>query len=455
MERAERDRLITENLPLVGYHVSEMLRRVPSHIQREDLAAAGSLALVQAAESFDPSQGVPFNRYAAFRVKGAMLDELRSMDWASRGARQRAKQLDEVSQALTMSTGRLPTREELASAMGVAPAQVEAIQSDAQRRVVSIDGASDNEDNRAMEIVDDEMTPEESLLGDERSQYLRAAVKALPERLRYVIEQTFEHDRQVSDIAEELGVTQSRVSQLRTEALEMLRKGMTAHLEEESAGPAEAQGVAERRRAAYVQEVGAQAKQLEKERQRQAVQRKLAPASPLSTPSTPPAKPAESVHVTSAAPTAESASAASSPTTAPPATPNAPASAPVSAATPASAETKTAPSSGPKRTDARLFAASRPRLEMPSPRGEEPGSEAASGEENGSENAEKSPKTQPENPEVTESETSGWREGEGSTPPDDGKNVQVKKPASFVPGLGLRARPAADGGLKRPQGGAD
>lgn len=93
-----RNELIEKNLPLVGYQVAELLRRVPSFVQREDLASAGSLALVQAANSYDPKTGVPFHRYAVYRIRGAMLDELRSMDWATRGARQRTKQLEERSE---------------------------------------------------------------------------------------------------------------------------------------------------------------------------------------------------------------------------------------------------------------------------------------------------------------------------------------------------------------------
>ncbi|MDO5672864.1 MAG: sigma-70 family RNA polymerase sigma factor [Actinomycetaceae bacterium] len=257
MNTQEREALIVDNLPLVGYHVSEMLRRVPSHVQREDLAAAGSLALVQAAHSFDPSQGVPFHKYAAFRVRGAMVDELRGMDWASRGVRQRAKQLEEVQQTLMASSGRVPTREELASALGCDVAQVEAIQHDVNRKILSIDGS---EEYTAIQIVDPEMGPEDRVLTDERQLYLHAAVAALPERLRYVVQETYFKDRQVSELAEELDVTQSRVSQLRSEALALMRDGMSVQLD--GAVLPEAKGVAQRRRVSYCEEVGRQARLL-------------------------------------------------------------------------------------------------------------------------------------------------------------------------------------------------
>src|SRR5690242_19102732 len=107
------------HLPLVGYAVSEMQHRVPPTVSRDELASAGSLALVLAAQAYDPQTGVPFARYASLRIKGALVDELRSMDWASRGARQRVRELAATSERLTSVLKRKPTREELANAMGV------------------------------------------------------------------------------------------------------------------------------------------------------------------------------------------------------------------------------------------------------------------------------------------------------------------------------------------------
>ena len=253
-----RNELIEKNLPLVGYQVAELLRRVPSFVQREDLASAGALALVQAAGSFDPEQGVPFHRYAIYRIRGAMLDELRAMDWATRGARQRTKQLEEMTQTLTAAEGRAPTREELASALGVAVEKVESTQIDAARRLVSIDAASPREDDtRGIELVDEGQTPEDTILDDERMVYLRASVQALPQRLRFVVEQIFFEERPIQDIASEMGVTQSRVSQLRTEALAMMRDGMTHHLEPDLApeDDEEPTGIVKKRRDSYRQKV--------------------------------------------------------------------------------------------------------------------------------------------------------------------------------------------------------
>ena len=86
-DTAERDALITSSIPVVTHIVRETMGRVPSHVSRDDLTSAGLTALVQASKSFDASRGVPFARYAATRVRGAILDELRGIDWASRSVR--------------------------------------------------------------------------------------------------------------------------------------------------------------------------------------------------------------------------------------------------------------------------------------------------------------------------------------------------------------------------------
>ncbi len=249
--------LVVENMPLVGYHVNAMLGRVPSYVSRSDLVSAGALALVRAARGYDETTGVPFARYASLRIKGALIDELRGMDWVSRGARRRARQVTEVADQLTAALGRAPRRDELAAAMGVGVEEVDFARSDAEVRVLSIDGY---DGSIAETVVSTGISPEESLLADERLTFLRAGVSSLPERLRFVVEELFFHDRAVADLAEEMGVTQSRISQLRTEALGLLKDGMNASLDPELVPAADRpDGVAERRRRAYFAEVAARA----------------------------------------------------------------------------------------------------------------------------------------------------------------------------------------------------
>ncbi|MEV8503781.1 sigma-70 family RNA polymerase sigma factor [Actinoplanes sp. NPDC051475] len=249
----ELENLIRENMPLVGHMVREMLFKVPAHVHRDDLASAGYAALVTAAQAFDASRGIPFGRFAAVRVRGALLDELRSMDWASRSVRARARRADVARQELTGQLGRTPTPSELAELLGVGVTELASVDDDVQRAaVLSLQGfASGAAEDLVTEAA---LNPEEMLLHRERIGYLHDAVAVLPERLRFVVEASFLQERPLSEVAAELGVTESRVSQLRTEALALLRDGLTTHLEQQDNGDAK-DGCVARRRAAYAAQI--------------------------------------------------------------------------------------------------------------------------------------------------------------------------------------------------------
>jgi RNA polymerase sigma factor for flagellar operon FliA len=250
-----QEALIRDNMPLVGHMVREMLFKVPAHVHRDDLASAGYAALVTAAQGFDPQRGIPFGRFAAMRVRGALLDELRGMDWASRSVRARARRADTARAELTAQLGRTPSPEELAELLGVAVAELSNVDDDVQRAaVLSLQGfaAGAAEDM----VTETAMNPEELLLHRERMGYLHDAVAVLPERLRYVVEASFLRERPLSEVAAELGVTESRVSQLRGEALALLRDGLATHMEQQDTGKAK-DGCVARRRAVYAAQIAA------------------------------------------------------------------------------------------------------------------------------------------------------------------------------------------------------
>jgi RNA polymerase sigma factor for flagellar operon FliA len=251
----EQELLIRQNMPLVGHLVREMLFKVPAHVHRDDLASAGYAALVTAAQSFDTGRGIPFGRFAAVRVRGALLDELRSMDWASRSVRARARRADVARQELTAQLGRTPSPAELAGLLGVGVSELATVDDDVQRAaVLSLQGftAGAAEDM----VTEGSMNPEETLLHRERIGYLHDAVAVLPERLRFVVEASFLRERALSEVAAELGVTESRVSQLRTEALALLRDGLGTHMEQHT-DAAKGDGCVARRRAAYAAQIAA------------------------------------------------------------------------------------------------------------------------------------------------------------------------------------------------------
>lgn len=226
MSTTDRDRLIVDNLPLVGFLVTDVWRRA-THLSRDDLAAAGALALVTAADAYDPSRGVPFGAFARRRILGAFADEMRAMDWATRGARERIKSVTQTQEALSAGLGRASTIDEVAEAMGVPRETVIEGLADAERTVQSLD-----------ETVTDRLTaeieaPGERLLDEERIRHLTAAVESLPERQREIIRRVYLQGEPVSEVAKDLGITHSAVSQQRSAAIRMLRLGLDTHYGEQ------------------------------------------------------------------------------------------------------------------------------------------------------------------------------------------------------------------------------
>jgi RNA polymerase sigma factor for flagellar operon FliA len=244
--------LVTSHMPLVGYIVREIAVRLPRHVDLGDLHSAGLLGLVQAAAAFDESRGVPFKRYASTRVRGAIVDELRSRSWSSRSVRQAGRQRDEAVEVLSSMLGRTPSPAEVAEHLGITIAELDGIEDDLHRTtVLSLDAAPTPESLEAA-LPHDEPTPEAELLKGEQVRYLRAAVAELPERLRIVVDMYYLQGRPMADIAEVLDVTESRVSQMRAQALDLVRDGMNAALEPDQVAAAERPGgCVDRRRTAY------------------------------------------------------------------------------------------------------------------------------------------------------------------------------------------------------------
>lgn len=254
-ERARQDPsegdLIHGHLDLVRRMVAQTVSRIPAHICRDDLTSAGMTGLTMAARHFDPARGVPFDRYAATRIRGAVIDELRSFDWASRPVRTRARALASTTESLTGVLGRVPTTPELAAAVGLSVGALAQLTDDVHRSVVLNYEAVVSGDAEVL-LPSPDAGPEEELLTRERETCLTRAIDALPERLRTVIRGYFFEDRTVTEIAGELGVTQSRVSQLRSEAMDLLRHGMNAQLDPANVTPLRGvTGRVARRQAAY------------------------------------------------------------------------------------------------------------------------------------------------------------------------------------------------------------
>lgn len=256
----DTDELVRENVHLIGQTVAGVSARYPRHVDRQELWNAGALGLVEAAKRFDPRAGIPFDRYAKIRIRGAIIDSTRSRDWASRSVRRRARELDETRQSMTDSAGREPNRESLAKALDISVDELESIKaSSATSMLLYLDQESGESEPALRETIADPSPmadPESVLEHREMLGTLREAVEHLPGVHGEVIRRYYLDGEMLQDIAQVHGVTQARISQIRSEALTSLR----AHFGQlyEGAPNVDQDAPGKRARASYVAELAAQ-----------------------------------------------------------------------------------------------------------------------------------------------------------------------------------------------------
>jgi RNA polymerase sigma factor for flagellar operon FliA len=256
--------LIEDNIDLVNHVVYQVAMHFPRHVEREELARAGSLGLVEAARRYDESKGVPFRRFAAQRIRGAIIDAVRAADWAPRSVRSLARRLDLAEQRLASNLGRLPDRTELAEALSMTMEELRDLEDRLFRSVVLafdhqvVDGVE--EELTLVDVIEDPsvIEPSEELERRELHAYLRDALALLPERQKLVIIGYFLQNKTSQELARFLGVTESRVSQMRTEALEALRLGIIAQYEP-AVDVTDTRTRQEKRRADYASSIGTRA----------------------------------------------------------------------------------------------------------------------------------------------------------------------------------------------------
>ncbi len=230
---------------------AQIAMRVPRFVSRDELVSAGLLGLTQAAKSWDPSHGVPFERYARIRVKGAIVDDLRGRDWATRAVRSASRQLETATDELRNRLGRPATDDELACRLGVERRQIGKLRHAADRAtVLRLDILTEEIDlSRGESTMEG---PDAAVLDAELRECLAAAIAALPDRLREVVTGYFFEGREMQELAVEMNVTPSRISQMCSQAVALLRDGINSRLTPDDVADLNVtKGRVGRRKAAY------------------------------------------------------------------------------------------------------------------------------------------------------------------------------------------------------------
>lgn len=220
----DRERIIEEHLPLVRYVVRKMhVVNPPAGLDFDDLVSHGTLGLIQAVDGFDGSQGVQFSSFAITRIRGAVLDALRSLDPVGRPTRTLAKRLDATQNALALELGREPTWEEVQRAARVTPAEYWRARSAASMSVVPIEQPSEDEHGWEERLADETATVSAGLEQRDMAECLSRAVAELPERERLILSLYYVENLTLKDIARALDISETRVSQLLHRAYARLR----------------------------------------------------------------------------------------------------------------------------------------------------------------------------------------------------------------------------------------
>jgi RNA polymerase sigma factor for flagellar operon FliA len=222
--RQVRDQIVLDHLPLVKAIAIRVHENLPVHVDLDDLVHAGVLGLFDAVTKYDRSKNVEFQSYAKHRIKGAILDSLRQVDWASRDMRKRQKRIDTVSHELAGKLGRNPNENELAQGMGVSTDRLRHFQTELlSLGLISISSTPDHEHDRPQEFpATIDWQPDRMCEQRQLRSTLADAIGSLPERYRKVVFLYYTNDMTMREIGEVLGVNESRISQIHKMALKKM-----------------------------------------------------------------------------------------------------------------------------------------------------------------------------------------------------------------------------------------
>lgn len=220
----ERDNLVETYLPHVKFIADRISAKLPPSVEADDLYSAGVIGLIDAVEKFDSSRGVLFKTYAELRIRGAILDSLRELDWVPRSVRRRAREVEAAYLQIEQEKGRPAEESEVASRLGLNLRDFQSLLTELQGLTITgLDNNDDDNESPQKQILDLNDTPLSHYEKTETRNNLAAAIDQLPERERQVIALYYVEELTMKEIGQVLGVTESRVSQMRTQAIVRLR----------------------------------------------------------------------------------------------------------------------------------------------------------------------------------------------------------------------------------------
>jgi RNA polymerase sigma factor for flagellar operon FliA len=230
MLSSEQERVLLEHLPIVRFLARRIHERLPQHVDIEDLVSAGVVGLMDAFSKFDPDKKVQFRSYAQFRIRGAILDSLRTLDWSPRELRRKGRSVEEAIRVLTARAGHAPGESEVAAEMGLALDQYQQLLGDLKGLEIGTLHMERNEDSGEEELAYVPGRPEEDplfrCLRGELEGRLAEAIANLPDRERLVMTLYYYEEMTMREIGVALGVVESRVSQVHASAVVHLRSAL-------------------------------------------------------------------------------------------------------------------------------------------------------------------------------------------------------------------------------------
>jgi RNA polymerase sigma factor for flagellar operon FliA len=237
----EWERGIAEFVPIIRYLAERLAFRLPPHLTAEDLVQVGVIGLMDAMEKYDPARETKFKTYATVRIRGAMLDEIRSLAWVPRSIREKIGLLNKTTESLAKRLGRAPSEEEMATALGMDVEQFGTFLSEARpTALLSLEdlGVQGEDDRDFLESVADPhaVDPLDALVSKDMRARLLAAIDGLPEKERLVVSLYYVEDLTMKEVGRVLKITESRVCQLHTQAIVRL-KGKLAGLQDPQCRP--------------------------------------------------------------------------------------------------------------------------------------------------------------------------------------------------------------------------